>query len=1098
MLKTSKTSHVKTKAHKEAVKALNTLSQNTPSVAVPPTQNARYVTMNTWHTFFDNDSHSVNPYSSPEDPFNDITMNEDIGTYFDGVGNPIQLSAGLDPLASATRLKTHLNAEMDGLELLRTHGLFTSDSDLVEEPDDTIEESFLSLTIEEAGAMHPDAEDIVDEMEGINNEVTASDSAWKPHASKTVNVMLDLLDNLPRLRLSDDHLKAIIWAMQECGTPNVPTFSELRKVQSSLTREFELTSRHHQSAMENHFYMNHPASLLALDWANPLVRKHIHVYPEVSPVVSETFHAAKWLEEVDLDELSPMWADWDSPLERHRHFYVKELAKTAQGVYIMPLRWITIKNVVYADAYSVHFSPISRLFEVQTGKLCQVRALDLKSNVLDIQAQLPNDIHFHGEPFPLINPLRKQAQGRPMFRLRVIPWSDDVSGNVSKQYNAHTNIYITNANLPHAKLSQEFFMRFCSTSSHASSTEQFVALLQDFNENIWHHAFDCELEEPILFQIIPHFLPADNPQQSETSSHIGVNGNRNCRRDLTGGTDAEKESNIGYEALYHPGEPRDSEQALQTIRYIIWLACHGNTDAVQSTMSASGIKDKIAQYWIDQLLLRSKLLRQERIKNEDTRDQRLNSKSLKGARRKALKDEIVEDIARECWDWVLKQPARTYEKLATDDRDHYNMLLTTRGVSPNQDTPVETLHTWLLGNKKYVWHSTNESWSKDQDEIFAIRLQSACLDGLTLPPPRAAYLIKYKNSLIGKHFKILQQLGIFKVHDLCPPSIFNLWKASGELGAMIWFTEIDNMDMYLHDLQILIDNLLDAWAKVDPRRILTKIKLHALVHLPEDIRRFGPSMIFATEIFECFNAVFRTCSVLSNHLAPSRDIAESMSGMERFKHMVSGGYWKDEKTGRFIQGGIKTRNFLKNNPELQRRLGWAPEHKIARLNVHLANQRIHLTSTINVDPECIPTNLPDTQPDIPWDHCRTLISQSTDTCHPGSWIFFKQAVGFHCRIIKLLIPSSTDELSSEGALAIVEHFRILDTKDPIFDMPVLDVLFDFNAQHDCVSGTCPIIETNQQVVQERLQTAMRQKGILHRDNQRYLLNTHALHNAHLI
>lgn len=65
-----------------------------------------------------------------------------------------------------------------------------------------------------------------------------------------------------------------------------------------------------------------------------------------------------------------------------------------------------------------------------------------------------------------------------MFRLRVIAWSDDVSGNVSKQYNAHTNIYITNANLPHRKLSQEYFVRYCSTSAVASSSEQFVALCE--------------------------------------------------------------------------------------------------------------------------------------------------------------------------------------------------------------------------------------------------------------------------------------------------------------------------------------------------------------------------------------------------------------------------------------------------------------------------------------------------------------------------------------------------------------------------------------------------------------------------------------------
>ncbi len=81
--------------------------------------------------------------------------------------------------------------------------------------------------------------------------------------------------------------------------------------------------------------------------------------------------------------------------------------------------------------------------------------------------------------FAAPNPLREQAKGRPMFRLRVIPWSDDVSGNVSKQYNAHTNIYMTNANLPHSKLSQEYFIRFCSTSSNASSSEQFATLQED-------------------------------------------------------------------------------------------------------------------------------------------------------------------------------------------------------------------------------------------------------------------------------------------------------------------------------------------------------------------------------------------------------------------------------------------------------------------------------------------------------------------------------------------------------------------------------------------------------------------------------------------
>lgn len=124
------------------------------------------------------------------------------------------------------------------------------------------------------------------------------------------------------------------------------------------------------------------------------------------------------------------------------------------------------------------------------------------------------------------------------------------------------------------------------------------------------------------------------------------------------------------------------------------------------------------------------------------------------------------------------------------------------------------------------------------------------------------------------------------------------------------------------DLQILLDNVLDLWAVVDPTRILTKYKLHVLgAHMKEDIRRFGPAILFSTEVFECWNAVFRLCSVLSNHQAPSFDIATTLADMECFKHQVSGGWWKEGDD--YIQAGDKVRNFLKNNKALQRRLGWA-------------------------------------------------------------------------------------------------------------------------------------------------------------------------------
>lgn len=73
--------------------------------------------------------------------------------------------------------------------------------------------------------------------------------------------------------------------------------------------------------------------------------------------------------------------------------------------------------------------------------------------------------------------------------------------------------------------------------------------------------------------------------------------------------------------------------------------------------------------------------------------------------------------------------------------------------------------------------------------------------------------------------------------------------------------------------------------------------------------------------------MFRLCSVLSNHQAPSLDIATTLADMERFKHQVSGGWWKPVD-GDWTQAGSEIKNFLTANRQLQRRLGWAPHDLI--------------------------------------------------------------------------------------------------------------------------------------------------------------------------
>ncbi|KAJ6576118.1 hypothetical protein DFH09DRAFT_1078466 [Mycena vulgaris] len=186
--------------------------------------------------------------------------------------------------------RIEIQQQINRLPLLQNHSIFDQFSDELE---DNTEESTVDGAF--AAAMRRMGIEEESDEEGEEDFAfarTDEEEAWFPHGSRTM-FMLDLLDNLPRLRLSDDHLKSIIWVMRECKTPNVPSFSALRKKQASLTREVGIKSEHHTSSLGNNFYMNHPGKLLALDWANPLVRPFIHVYPEVSGPICESWQAEK-------------------------------------------------------------------------------------------------------------------------------------------------------------------------------------------------------------------------------------------------------------------------------------------------------------------------------------------------------------------------------------------------------------------------------------------------------------------------------------------------------------------------------------------------------------------------------------------------------------------------------------------------------------------------------------------------------------------------------------------------------------------------------------------------------------------------------------
>jgi hypothetical protein len=125
------------------------------------------------------------------------------------------------------------------------------------------------------------------------------------------------------------------------------------------------------------------------------------------------------------------------------------------------------------------------------------------------------------------------------------------------------------------------------------------------------------------------------------------------------------------------------------------------------------------------------------------------------------------------------------------------------------------------------------------------------------------------------------------------------------------------------DIVVAVGNVLDLFAVINPKEILDIIKLHLLAHIRKDIIQFGPLVGLAMEIFECFNAVFHMCSILSNHRAPSRDIVYQLADQEGMKHHLTGGFWLSSKDGSTWEcAGLAVHDFLTQKPLLQKLYGW--------------------------------------------------------------------------------------------------------------------------------------------------------------------------------
>lgn len=227
-----------------------------------------------------------------------------------------------------------------------------------------------------------------------------------------------------------------------------------------------------------------------------------------------------------------------------------------------------------------------------------------------------------------------------------------------------------------------------------------------------------------------------------------------------------------------------------------------------------------------------------------------------------------------------------------------------------------------------------------------------------------------------------------------------------------------------NDIEIAAGNMLDISAAINPSKIIMKIKYHLLSHL---LIRFGPLLGAATVTFECYNGIFRFCSILSNHLAPSCDIALQLADQEVLRHFLSGECWMSEvhsgKHTEWKQPTPAVSSFLNKHPFLVALLGYGCDTAtislvpglffdiiitgyhlistgiIGNIKVDVLKHSPNGKKTLQVAMEWMNTthavhaiNIPEvinTNPNMKWYHGKSVVSQVHNEYAIGTWTFAK-------------------------------------------------------------------------------------------------------------
>ncbi|KAJ7215273.1 hypothetical protein C8J57DRAFT_1096269 [Mycena rebaudengoi] len=165
------------------------------------------------------------------------------------------------------------------------------------------------------------------------------------------------MSGFPRSCFLEKELDATRWYAKKNGVTNQPTIKQVKNHRDDIIDVAGLNTRLVEGKLGNCFAINDWYKIISHEFANPLIRPHLHLYPEdTGERLEEARQAAKWKDEVDANIAVPMARDVNG-----KDYYVEEpcLAHLNNGGVcpVLPIRWFMRGETLIAIVHLLHITP---------------------------------------------------------------------------------------------------------------------------------------------------------------------------------------------------------------------------------------------------------------------------------------------------------------------------------------------------------------------------------------------------------------------------------------------------------------------------------------------------------------------------------------------------------------------------------------------------------------------------------------------------------------------------------------------------------------------------------------------------------------------